>query len=966
MLAFILVTLMAVHSMPAPGAGMPGPARPVFLTQSPPAPTRLTQLDRFGDLPLADLLGEPEIGFRFQVLSSPGDLLRAEVELRPTGEAFNQANLVGDPVPAGGTAQWLEVWNRDRLRQSGYHWRARVVGSGGASAWVNFGDNSDTVQPPARFADADFYNLHEPMVAYPDPPAGFEGLARIGQLPLLVPSVQTFQVSSFDRSEGNADGGSEEPGLETYFYREGAAEVVLEAKGPGQINRIWFAESNDPSFVNTRLQVFFGGATEPTIDLPVVDLMSGEVPPFVEPFVLNADRSSGGLISYVPMPFRDGVKVRFAGPHAHYQITYQLFAERGNIETFTGNEDYTLAQHLWRRTGLDPKPTRGNETEQIDANLASGATVMLVDLQGPGALQSLRLQLPQLQTTIYSDPPLEDTVRAHLAGESRFHLRPLFSDTPTRLRMRRGCRFAPQTATVFAGGAELGQWMRQEGNDRNRWCDDSFYLPSDVVLAGMPIDLRLVSESTGHPWEEARYWLEQLDLGHWRTADELDVGDVLSEQEHGYSIAGQTGFGLQVNTYPAIVVSRPDSQALLAGLRLRITADDHETADVDIPVGAFFGSAVGETNIESLMAGIQPERHILYSYWPMPYAHRLKIELVNTSHIPVHAMHAEIAYDHTVYPSPGRHTGYFRSAEYLSRPTETSTDHGLIHARSAGKLVGLHLLVHSGNEAFIEGDERWHVDGARTPQVRGTGTEDVFNGGWYYNRGRIIRPVHGANSTRLEGWIDQYRWFLNDFISFADRLDGGIEHGPTNDINGDYSSWTFAYAAEGSALLGTDSVDLDDPDSMMDHQVELSGPVQPFQMVGQFEGDDDSLVSDGGLQLQAGSVLSVTLAVDPAARQILLRRRYDQGENKEQLRVWVDGQQAGFWVDGGRNTSRRWRESIFLVPPELTAGKGRVMVRFEPVSWAGSQGATMARLTALSQYRAEHDMWLPMVIVNSH
>ena len=63
------------------------------------------------------------------------------------------------------------------------------------------------------------------------PPVGFDSLVQLGQLPRIISGATTHQVSSFDRTEGNADGGSSIPGLESYFYREGTAEVVLEADG---------------------------------------------------------------------------------------------------------------------------------------------------------------------------------------------------------------------------------------------------------------------------------------------------------------------------------------------------------------------------------------------------------------------------------------------------------------------------------------------------------------------------------------------------------------------------------------------------------------------------------------------------------------------------------------------------------------------------------------------------------------
>ncbi|MBK7972302.1 MAG: DUF2961 domain-containing protein [Deltaproteobacteria bacterium] len=46
-----------------------------------------------------------------------------------------------------------------------------------------------------------------------------------------------------------------------------------------------------------------------------------------------------------------------------------------------------------------------------------------------------------------------------------------------------------------------------------------------------------------------------------------------------------------------------------------------------------------------------------------------------------------------------------------------------------------------------EGDERFHLDGAATPALHGTGTEDYFNGGWYFLFGRFSAPLHGARRT---------------------------------------------------------------------------------------------------------------------------------------------------------------------------------------------------------------------------
>ena len=928
------------------------------------SPTNLQQLDDFGIISVGELVDNGTLVFRFLVVGETSQVLVPQVEVRPVSEPFVEANLIGDPLIASGGPQWVSIQNHDPFTTAGYHWRARVVVGQEPSPWIAFGDTEDHVDPPHLFADADFYSVYEPLAVNAKPLVGFDSLVHISHLPLIISGATTHQVSSFDRTEGNADGGSAIPGLESYFYREGTAEVVLEADGPGQITRIWFAESNDPAFPNTRLQFFFDGSQVVDYEISVADLVSGQRPPFVSPFVLNADRSSGGLISYVPIPFREGIKVRFAGPHAHYQISYQLFNQDVDVTTFTGNEDYTLAQHLWHHLGEDPKPTRGNQTWSYEGGLAPGSTLILPDLQGCGVLQSLEVRLPPLLPSIVGTPPLDDHIRAHLQGESQFMVTPLESQKPTRLRIRRGCQYTPQTARVYLEGQSLGTWMRGEGNDRYRWCEDTFDLPTSQVHSDVPLNLRITSIHPDNAWEEAHYWLEQRIGTTWIVADEVDIGDGASELAHAYEIVGQTAEGWRTYTYPPVLSSQPDSIALLAGLRLQITADQYDVPQVDVPFGAFFGSAVGVTNMASLLTGIDPATQSFYSFWPMPYGTRLQIKLVNNSPFAVEQVSVGWTSANRCYPLLGQRTGYFNVIESLSRPTTLDVDHSLVEAHGAGRVVGLHLLVHSGDEGLIEGDERWHLDGSLAPQVRGTGTEDIFNGGWYYNRGRVIAPLHGANSTRLEGWIDQYRWYIADAITFSDHVRGGIEHGGVNELNADYSSWTYLYLAPDTGMLLYDGVDFADDLSMMDHDVTITGSFEEFTLTSQFEGDDDTNISGGGLRLGEGSVLTATLTVDPSATHVILRRRYDQGVDKERIRVWVDGQLAGDWLDGGRNVARRWRESTFLLSADLTKDQETLTLRFEPVDWSGSRNISLSQLTALSLHSRSISYWLPIVLHN--
>jgi hypothetical protein len=96
---------------------------------------------------------------------------------------------------------------------------------------------------------------------------------------------------------------------------------------------------------------------------------------------------------------------------------------------------------------------------------------------------------------------------------------------------------------------------------------------------------------------------------------------------------------------------------------------------------------------------------------------------------------------------------------------------------------------------YLEGNERVFVDGEAAPSVLGTGTEDYFSSGWYFDTGPYSAPYHGAPiKDTTSGRISAYRWHIEDPIPFTQRLDFTIEHGGTNDTPGtDYSSVAYWY-----------------------------------------------------------------------------------------------------------------------------------------------------------------------------
>ena len=136
-------------------------------------------------------------------------------------------------------------------------------------------------------------------------------------------------------------------------------------------------------------------------------------------------------------------------------------------------------------------------------------------------------------------------------------------------------------------------------------------------------------------------------------------------------------------------------------------------------------------------------------------------------------------------------------------PTTKGQPFTFVAGEGQGHLVGCFLQAQgmvSGETPFFEGDDETTLDGETT--IRGTGSEDFFNGGWYDVPDRWEKTL----SFPLSGCLDYqkplgrsggYRLMLGDAYAFRKSIRQTIEHAPTgNDIETDYVGVTYLYLAD--------------------------------------------------------------------------------------------------------------------------------------------------------------------------
>ncbi|MFC9433816.1 glycoside hydrolase family 172 protein [Nocardia sp. NPDC057030] len=246
-----------------------------------------------------------------------------------------------------------------------------------------------------------------------------------------------------------------------------------------------------------------------------------------------------------------------------------------------------------------------------------------------------------------------------------------------------------------------------------------------------------------------------------------------------------------------------------ADIRLQLRFDGHDL--VDSPVGEFFGAGLGPVDVRSLMFAANAEPGGWFSaWWPMPFAGEAVLTLRNDTGAPVSGLDAEV----TVAPDSkwvpalrDGQAGYFTTRS-RSGPTTPGVDWPFATMTGTGKFVGVshsmsgrHVTTGMGADAvFMEGDEKVYVDGSATPQLHGTGTEDFYEGGWFFDYGkRYTLPLTGQPTVRRapdrcpDYCATAYRLMLADTVGYRTSLRFGIEHGPVNDEQADYGSTAFLY-----------------------------------------------------------------------------------------------------------------------------------------------------------------------------
>jgi hypothetical protein len=247
--------------------------------------------------------------------------------------------------------------------------------------------------------------------------------------------------------------------------------------------------------------------------------------------------------------------------------------------------------------------------------------------------------------------------------------------------------------------------------------------------------------------------------------------------------------------------------ARLGEIVLQVRWDEQATPAIALPLDLLWATTQGVAEQSSLALGAKLDgaEVVLDLRLPMPFATRAEWTLSNRGVRPV-----ELSLELATQPSvPAARWGHLHAQSFETAVPGGPT-HPLASARGAGRLVGVcmmmagHALQMPGMKGFpmnfLEGDERGMVDGVRA--MAGTGTEDYFNGAFYFEDGPWAGPfaqVWAIEPGQRDGraHVSACRWHvLGDAVDFGSSLDLEMEIGPADPSALDrYRSVAFLYLA---------------------------------------------------------------------------------------------------------------------------------------------------------------------------
>jgi hypothetical protein len=407
----------------------------------------------------------------------------------------------------------------------------------------------------------------------------------------------------------------------------------------------------------------------------------------------------------------------------------------------------------------------------------------------------------------------------------------------------------------------------------------------------------------------------------------------------------------------------------LRGVRLRLAQSDYQSVHlvvdvdgavaVDASLGDYFAAA---TEMAAAPRGVfagEDASGWLYAWLPIPYRASVRVRLVADASLaaPV-AIESALTLDSAPVPDTAASFAAVGADACMAAGDITLYAHG-----GTGRIVGLAARYSASgapNLAYLEGDERVYVDGAVTPVWYGTGVEDFFGGGFYFNHDAFAGALAGATLVDVDGAgaTSAYRWMPTDSIVHSSAVRIALEPGlsPASPVPTCAHALVYTYRRARADIVAWDAFDVSGP------LAEAHGYVAPPNAVcanaaGTYEDEPPTQRSAPTCTYATGTT-RFRFDIASGASPLRLRRTFDgtgaspglvAGAPAAEIRI--NGVVAGRFPPAIANPARRWQEQDAPIDPAIDGGS--LDVEIVPEFTAFAPAFAESRWTLLGAWKDE-------------
>jgi hypothetical protein len=210
-----------------------------------------------------------------------------------------------------------------------------------------------------------------------------------------------LMVSTYDRTGGNLD--FHLPPQNVLEVDDEGRTILFDQDGPGVVTRIWLthfsvrtaAGEGAGSLVEIPGDIlfYFDDERTPRVEMSLQDFFSGEIAPFLGPFVLDPDASSGGFISSLPITYREHLRIVSTESIPYLQVNAFKLLD-GEVESFSPGDVDMVELDRQREAWTDAEqpltsPDAAIREESLTA--APGSPLRVVVEGGPATVARISL-----------------------------------------------------------------------------------------------------------------------------------------------------------------------------------------------------------------------------------------------------------------------------------------------------------------------------------------------------------------------------------------------------------------------------------------------------------------------------------------------------------------------------------------------------------------------------------------------